>query len=163
MGTLKRAGQSLKGAVIDSEAPRKKQKVSNTTREDFSVLVVAIVTLSVSLWKADPRVKPDSNEIDLFSNHVSGILLRHLPIDNKLSADALDVIGIFAVVSGWASRVYIFQQQTQTVDATQPRAAGTRTTETKANQGPFNPVQEIDPATFDAMNRVAGQAAMRGA
>ena len=52
-----------------------------------------------------PEIKPNESELGVFSNHLTGILIRHLPISKGLSADALDIIGIFAVVSGYYARV----------------------------------------------------------
>lgn len=109
-GMLKRAGENLKNTLTSDEpTPTRRGRPaggSKTNKEDFSVLVVSLVSLLVTFAKVDERVKPNKSEIDLFSDHLSGILLRHLPINNKLSADAIDIIGIMAVSTSWYSRVH---------------------------------------------------------
>lgn len=153
---LKRAGRNLRDTLTDSDVPVKRgRKPNQTTREDFSLLVVSIITLVVTFWKVDQRVKPDSSEIEAFSNHLSGILIRHLPISNKLSADALDIIGMFAVLSGYYARIQLLQQDQKPAGTIEAKSG---------NNGhiPQTPLQELDPATFDAMNRVARSYNTRG-
>jgi hypothetical protein len=157
---LKRARAGLKETFTADESPaRKNKKASQSTRDDFSLLVVSVVTLAVALSKMEERLKPEKNEIELFSNHVSGILLRHLPINSKLSADALDVIGIFAVVSGWYARVQVLQQvEQQPVYQPLQQVPVNGKTQAAAYR---SPIADIAPATEAALNRVRMQAQER--
>lgn len=101
--TLRRAAQSS-GLFDDTPAPSKTKK-SKANQEEFNSLVIAVLTLSVSFANMRPEIKPNESELSVFSNHLTGILVRHLPISKGLSADALDVIGLFAVISGYYARV----------------------------------------------------------
>lgn len=101
--TLRRAAESS-GLFDDSPAPSKAKK-AKANQDEFNSLVIAVLTLGVSFANMRPEIKPNDSELGIFSNHLTGILIRHLPIAKGLSADALDVIGIFAVVSGYYARV----------------------------------------------------------
>lgn len=101
--TLRRAAESS-GLFDDSPAPSKAKK-AKANQDEFNSLVIAVLTLTVSFANMRPEIKPNESELSVFSNHLTGILVRHLPISKGLSADALDVIGIFAVVSGYYARV----------------------------------------------------------
>ena len=101
--TLRRAAESS-GLFDDSPAPSKAKK-SKANQDEFNSLVIAVLTLGVSFANMRPEIKPNESELGVFSSHLTGILIRHLPISKGLSADALDIIGIFAVVSGYYARV----------------------------------------------------------
>lgn len=101
--TLRRAAESS-GLFDDSPAPSKAKK-AKANQEEFNSLVIAVLTLGVSFANMRPEIKPNESELGVFSNHLTGILIRHLPIAKGLSADALDIIGIFAVLSGYYARV----------------------------------------------------------
>ena len=101
--TLRRAAESS-GLFDDSPAPSKAKK-SKANQDEFNSLVIAVLTLGVSFANMRPEIKPNESELGVFSNHLTGILIRHLPISKGLSADALDIIGIFAVISGYYARV----------------------------------------------------------
>jgi hypothetical protein len=153
---LKRATNNLKTTLTETDSPSRKKNVAKTTRDDFSILVVSVITLLVSFWKIEEQAKPDSTEINMLSHHLSGIMLRHLPINNKLSADALDVIGIFAVMANWQARVRVLQPQDETQQAG-PTQAVTKRNGHKAQ----TPIQMIDPATSNMLDMVKSQAANR--
>jgi len=104
-GLLDKATRALK---TQDDLPKSK-KVTPRAREDFAVLVVSVLTLLVTFAKIEESVKPNTDEINLFSDHLSGILLRHLPINKNLSADALDIIGMMAVTATWYSRVKVLE------------------------------------------------------
>ena len=101
--TLRRAAESS-GLFDDSPAPSKAKK-SKANQDEFNSLVIAVLTLGVSFANMRPEIKPNESELGVFSSHLTGILIRHLPISKGLSADALDIIGIFAVISGYYARV----------------------------------------------------------
>ncbi len=105
-GLLSRATASLKNTLTDDDKP-KRGRPSKTNKQEFSTLVVSVLTLVVTFIKVDERVKPNNTEIATLSDHLSNIMLRHLPINNALSADAIDVIGIFAVSALWYQRVSV--------------------------------------------------------
>lgn len=81
-----------------------KRKTKGASSKEFNTLIVAFLTLGVSL-SFPPQIAPEHDEIKLFSDHLSGILLRHLPISGKFSADALDLIGLLAVSTAYYARV----------------------------------------------------------
>ena len=66
---------------------------------------MAVLTLVLSLANIPQNIKPIESELNVFTNHLTGILLRHLPIAKGFSADALDIIGLFAVMSGYYARI----------------------------------------------------------
>jgi len=101
--TLRRAAESS-GLFDDSPAPSKAKK-AKANQEEFNSLVIAVLTLGVSFANMRAETKPTESELGVFSNHLTRILIRHLPIAKGLSADALDIIGIFAVLSGYYARV----------------------------------------------------------
>lgn len=150
-GLLNRATQALR----NDDSPRLSQskKVTPRAREDFSILVVSVITLLVAVAKVDDRVKPNESEINLFSDHLSGIMLRHLPINNKLSADALDIIGMMAVTATWYSRI---PHNLTDANATQPTQQPTQPA--KANGHiPQTPIEAASPEAGDWLNNIAAK------
>jgi hypothetical protein len=150
-GLLARATQALK----DDDSPKLSQskKVTPKAREDFSVLVVSVVTLLVTFAKVDERVKPNGDEINIFSEHISGIMLRHLPISNKMSADALDIIGLMAVTATWYSRVHADLNPGPVADRAQPQQ-----TPVKANgHKPQTPIEAASPQAGEWLNTIAAR------
>jgi len=147
-GLLQRASNALK----NDDLPKAK-RISAKSRDDFSVLVVSVVTLLVTFAKVEESVKPNGEEIDLFSNHLSGILLRHLPINNKLSADALDLIGIMAATATWYSRVH---EDISAGRIVAPRAEEQTTNQpTRSNGRVTDPISAVSPEAGLFLDRVA--------
>jgi len=146
-GLLSRASNALR----DSDAPKKSNKLVKSSREDFAVLVVSVVTLLVTFAKIDERVKPNGDEINLFSEPLARILLRHLPINNKLSADALDIIGMMAATATWYARVH---DVIPAAREAAPRAEA-RAEEVTRSNGHISPIEAVSPETGDWLNRVA--------
>lgn len=72
--------------------------------EDFSTIIVTIMTLALSAWNVPDDLKPNDDELQAFSVPATRMLLRHVPITAKLSADALDVIGMIGAMSGYYAR-----------------------------------------------------------
>jgi hypothetical protein len=152
-GLLDRATNALK----NDDLPKAK-KVTPRAREDFSVLVVSVVTLLVTFAKVEERIKPNGDEINLFSEHLSGILLRHLPINNKLSADALDLIGIMAATATWYSRVHDQLAKSAPILETVP----TRANGHAGGEIPITPIEAVSPETGNWLNRIAASGSGAG-
>jgi hypothetical protein len=146
-GLLSRATNALR----DNDAPKKSAKVAKSSREDFAVLVVSVVTLLVTFAKIDERVKPNGEEINLFCEPFARILLRHLPINNKLSADALDIIGMMAATAGWYARVH------DVIPASREAAprAEARAEEAARSNGHLSPIEAVSPETGQWLDRIA--------
>ena len=105
---LKRASERV--GLFDEEDSTERietrgRKKKGAVQDEFSTLVIALLTLAVSFVNIPEQVKPNQSELSIFSNHLTGIMIRHLPISNKFSADSLDIIGLVAVCSGWYARV----------------------------------------------------------
>ena len=110
---LNKAGQKVKEGLFDDDkslSPKSKGKKKNIEsagvgEEEFYALVVAGVALVLSFWNVPRQVKPNQDEIDIFSSHLSKIAIRHLPVVTQMSPDLLDVVGMFAVASSYYARV----------------------------------------------------------
>lgn len=136
--TLRRAAESS-GLFDDSPTPTpSKAKKAKANQEEFNSLVIAVLTLGVSFANMRPEIKPNESELGVFSNHLTGILIRHLPIAKGLSADALDVIGIFAVISGYYARV------SPELKRPQPKATPALYPE-PIPAGPADPISDLSP------------------
>lgn len=97
-----------KVTLSDDESPRvetRGRKAKTAAADEFSVLVVSVLVLILSFSNIPDEIKPNEDELSIFSKHLSGILIRHLPISSKFSQDSLDIIGIVAVTSGYYARV----------------------------------------------------------
>jgi hypothetical protein len=97
-----------KVALSDDESPRietRGRKAKTAAADEFSVLVVSVLVLILSFSNIPDEIKPNEDELSIFSKHLSGILIRHLPISSKFSQDSLDIIGLVAVTSGYYARV----------------------------------------------------------
>jgi len=109
---LNKAGKKVKEGLFDDDkplSPKSKSKKKNIEpgagEEEFYSLVVAGVVLVISFWKVPREVKPNQDEIDIFSSHLSKIAIRHLPAATQMSPDLLDMVGMFAVASSYYARV----------------------------------------------------------
>lgn len=94
---------------------RKQATAANA--EDFSAIIVTMLTLILSAWPAPDDIKPNDEEINAFSVPVTRLLLRHVPIISKFSADALDALGMIGALSAYyvrtnpARKKYAIEQQ----------------------------------------------------
>lgn len=120
------------------------------------MLVVSVITLLVAVAKVPEQVKPNGDEINLFSEHLSGIMLRHLPINNKLSADALDVIGLIAVTASWYSRVHSDLRIEGRTEAKEPQPA-TQPQVRKNGHVPQTPIEVASPEAGNWLNNIAAR------
>lgn len=107
LSKLRRAAE--KSGLFDEEEPgrieTRGRKKKTAAQDEFNTLTIAILSLALSLTPMPETVKPNDLELSQFSHHLTGLLIRHLPISGKFSADALDIIGLIAVLSGWYARV----------------------------------------------------------
>lgn len=117
-----------KVALSDDESPRietRGRKAKTAAADEFSVLVVSVLVLILSFSNIPDEIKPNEDELSIFSKHLSGILIRHLPISSKFSQDSLDIIGLVAVTSGYYARVApvikTYQKQTPQPTKTNPQ------------------------------------------
>ena len=133
--TLRRAAES--SGLFDEAPTPSKAKKAKANQEEFNSLVIAVLTLGVSFANMRPEIKPNESELGVFSNHLTGILIRHLPIEKGLSADALDVIGIFAVISGYYARV--------SPELKRPQPKATPNFPAPIPAGPADPISDLSP------------------
>ncbi len=104
VGFMDRLKNITSGLASDEVEEKKPAKKSKKTPDEFNALVVALITLGTSLSIPEPY-RPINDEIQIFSNHLSGILARHLSISGKLSADALDIMGLVVCTSMYYARI----------------------------------------------------------
>ncbi len=122
LNSIKNAGDSL--GLWDDDKPAEKEKKDGRGRpskskssgqDDLASLSVALITLILSLSNIPHDVKPNDSEVTIFSKHLTGIMIRHLPIAGKFSADGMDIIGMIAVLSSWYARVQPVIEQRKSI------------------------------------------------
>jgi hypothetical protein len=150
-GDIFRNAASKAGLYDDDDSkPIKASKKQKANQEEFNTLVIAVLTLVVSLSKIPQELKPLDSELGVLSNHLTGIMIRHLPIAKGMSADALDIIGIFAVISGYYARIspHIKKATPKQIE-TQPQPIPA---------GPADPINDISPAVGDFLKAAHAKA-----
>jgi hypothetical protein len=103
-----KSAASRSGLFADEDDPRietRGRKKKTAATDEFSTLIVSVSVLILSFSNMPEQIKPNDAELRVLANHLSGLMLRHLPISSKFSADSLDIIGILAVLSGYYARV----------------------------------------------------------
>lgn len=106
--SLRRAGQKLKeGLTLDDTEPRrgKARKAAGTEEGDFYSLVTMGLVLVLTVSRVPKEVRPNEDEIHVFSKHLSSIIVRHVPALGNLSPDAMDIIGLLIVTNSYYARV----------------------------------------------------------
>jgi hypothetical protein len=89
--------------------PRKEAAVEPVDmQQDFTNMLAGVLALVVTAVNLPPEVQPDSDELKGVSYYAVRILIRHFPINNAMSADALDTLGILSILSAWYMRVAPF-------------------------------------------------------
>lgn len=147
----------------DSPAPEFKEtrgrKSKDAGREDLKTLSIALLTLVMSLGNIPQDIKPNDSEIGIVSHHLTGIMIRHLPINGKMSADALDIIGLIAVMSTWYARVQPALNQRR-AQATPPVQARSKTAPTQPvkEESPSDPFMRHSPGAGAWLQNAAAQA-----
>jgi hypothetical protein len=101
------------GGGIDPEVGNTKTRggariVRNAEVETFSTVVIAVLSLGITALSLPPEIKPNDTEINSFSVPLTRILIRHLPISGRMSADVIDIIALITVGTGWYARVMPF-------------------------------------------------------
>lgn len=156
---LKRASENIGLLDADDSDQRietRGRKKKTAVADEFSTLVVALLTLGVSFANIPEQVKPNQSELAIFSNHLTGILIRHLPISNKFSADSLDIIGLVAVCSGWYARV---APEIKALNAGKDNPPPPpKNIEPKTPPPPADPVLNLSPRAADYLESVQKKA-----
>lgn len=102
-------GNLSDSSVEENTEPRWKKYARNRgqskAKEEFSTLVSTLIVLATAAWNAPESVKPSKDEIAGVSEHLTGIILRHVDISSAITADVIDVIGILAISAVYISRV----------------------------------------------------------
>lgn len=130
---------------------RKKKTAAN---DEFSTLIISVLVLILSFSNIPEQVKPNDSELRVIANHLSGLMLRHLPISSKFSQDSLDIIGIMAVLSGWYARVSPALKELQSQKKTAP-ALKDEVKETRNNEpAQIDPIEKLSPATARFLDEV---------
>ena len=100
VGSLPPQPKLSKGARY--RANKKAKQAANS--DDFSAIIVTLLTLGLSAWAVPEILKPNEDELNAFSVPATRLLLRHVPLASKLSADALDLVGMIGALSGYSLR-----------------------------------------------------------
>jgi hypothetical protein len=82
----------------------KKTRIGSASDEDFSTIVITLLTLALSAWQPPADIKPNEDELQAFSVPVTRMLLRHIPIAKKMSADMVDIVGMIGAISAYYVR-----------------------------------------------------------
>ena len=136
---------------------RKKKTAAN---DEFATLVISVLVLILSFSNIPEQVKPNDSKLRVLASHLSGLMLRHLPISSKFSQDSLDIIGIMAVVSGWYARVSPalkeLQEKKQTEVKPIPAQVEQKPVKDLGNGygEPIDPVEKLSPATARFLDEV---------
>lgn len=172
---LGRASDNLRSGVTGEPAggAKKKYKPSYNSQkkntDEITTLMVSILTLGVSAWKVPADLKPTEDEIDALSLPATRLLLRHVNLSGRITADVVDTIGIIAVISGYYARTSetwkaYYPPKPKSADVPVWRAQYQPEKEPQAyavnDDGTIDPVREIDPGTadfLDARSRKHGQ------
>lgn len=88
----------------DRKYRERKKTRGGVSAEDFSTIIITLLTLALSAWSAPNDLKPNEDEINAFSVPATRMLLRHVPIAAKMSQDALDALGMIAALSAYSVR-----------------------------------------------------------
>ncbi len=102
--TFEELSPSGKWSRLHPKGGRKPKDQSNL-QEDFSTLVTSVFVLVVAAWNAPETVKPNNDEVNGLSFRVTRIILRHVDLSGRITADVLDLIGIIAIGASYYSRV----------------------------------------------------------
>lgn len=134
-------------------------------REDITTLVSSLLALLMAAWSVPPGLKPDEDEVGALASYSTRLLLRHVNLSGRITADVLDVIGIVAVVSGWyartapAWRVYMESQQKALEPARRSEAEPSQPGQAS---GPADPIAEAAPEVDEFLQRSRKAAAEGG-
>lgn len=167
-GLIERAAGNVRAGVT-GEPPRNKggrpPKAPAPTKKDveqFATVIAAGLTLIVGALRIPGDLKPNEDETGGLAVPITNLMLRHLPISGKLTADAMDAIAIVAVVSSYYARTAIAWRDYS--DATRARRSAIpparpvyrtvpEAAHTETERGAVDPIANIDPAAADFLGR----------
>lgn len=109
--TIEDSGPEVQTPKRGRGRPKKDQPVD--MQEDFTNLLAGLLAFGLAAAKMPPEVSPDETELTGVSHYAVRILLRHFPLNNAMSADTLDLIGIFSILASWYTRVAPYMAQTK--------------------------------------------------
>lgn len=124
---LAKATQVLSGGMELSrnQAYKQRRKAKETAKvEDLQTTVVLILTLALSALTIPEDLKLNEDEKQAFAVPATRLLLRHVPLASKLSADAIDIIGMIGALSAYGTRTRAGWQtyrEAKAAQATSPR------------------------------------------
>lgn len=99
------------GSVVSEEVPKKKynsyysKRQEKERQEELSTLMTTLLVILVTAVPVPDGIKPNENELGALSVRTASICFRHNWLTGKLSGDALDAIGILAVLASYWNRV----------------------------------------------------------
>lgn len=150
---------NLSENVSESTKWRRKQKGKSSEAEiEFASLVSSLFVVIVAVWRAPEEVKPNDNEIDGVSNRVSKIILRHVDISGRMTADVLDLIGIIAIGASWYARVAPAIRAYSSTSGKPQQSAKTITPQSGNGERDdewITPIQQADPGLKNWLDRAA--------
>jgi hypothetical protein len=138
-----------------------KQESSKT---ELATLVSTILILVLATWPAPDEVKPNSTEVDAFSEHLSSIIVRHIDISGAITGDILDAVGLLAVIGSWLTRV---GPQLRTLNEENAKVKSLGLTPTHTQKGKVvaevkeapskTPIENLSPATKEYLDKLAAE------
>lgn len=150
------------GFLTDEEEPRienRGRKKKTAATDEFATLIISVLVLILSFSNMPEQIKPNDSELRVLANHLAGLMIRHMPISSKFSADSLDIIGIFAVVSGYYARVspaikeLQAQKPKERIAPAQNREVSDKTQNTEFSRV-IDPIERLSPATAQFLDEV---------
>ncbi len=135
--------------VVSEEVPKKKysyysKKQEKERQEELSTLLTTLLVILVTAVPAPDGIKPNENELGALSVRTASICFRHNWLTGKLSGDALDAIGILAVLASYWNRVKPELHRLQSVHATS-KGQGISEEAYEQTEYPQQPEARIDP------------------
>lgn len=88
----------------EGESRRPRKYTTSKQKEEISQFIGTILALFLAAWTVPDDLKPNRDETDALAGVTTRLLLRHVDLSGKLTQDALDLIGIIAIISGYYAR-----------------------------------------------------------
>ncbi len=105
------SGAQEKFGTDGKQKRARKPWVSKEKRDEQSgriaTLVTSIFIMLVAGWQVPDELKPSEEEINAVSGFSTSILLRHVDISGRLTADVIDVIGIIGITAAYVTRTSV--------------------------------------------------------
>ncbi len=163
-GLLDRARDNLTSDAPEPPKSKWSKYKASKNKNEVTTAISSLLVLFLASWKVPDELKPNEAETEAVSNYATRLLLRHVDLSGRLTADALDVIGIVAVLSGYYARTasnwreYRDLQAATVLDVPNVRQIDPRPRKPQEDKPTSNdPIGEIDPNAANFLNRPRGK------